>query len=53
MSSDSRPLALVTGGCRRLGAAVAAALAGAGYDLALHGSHDAEPEPVLAETTTE
>jgi len=44
----SRPLALVTGGCRRLGAAVAAALADAGYDLALHGSHDAEPEPALA-----
>ncbi|MDP1025932.1 SDR family oxidoreductase [Sphingomonas sp. KR1UV-12] len=42
-----RPLALVTGGCRRLGASIAAMLAGAGYDLALHGSHDAEPEPAL------
>ncbi|KQU56016.1 short-chain dehydrogenase [Sphingomonas sp. Leaf339] len=47
-----RPLALVTGGCRRLGAAIATALAGAGYDLALHGSHDADPEPSLAEALT-
>ncbi len=43
----ARRLALVTGGCRRLGAAIAAALAAAGYDLALHGSHDADPEPEL------
>nr|WP_233151087.1 SDR family oxidoreductase [Sphingomonas sp. BT553] len=42
-------MALVTGGCRRLGAAIAAALAGAGYDLALHGSHDADPAPSLAD----
>ncbi|MBD8545841.1 SDR family oxidoreductase [Sphingomonas sp. CFBP 8760] len=48
LRSRSRPLALVTGGCRRLGAAIAGALARAGYDLALHGSHDAEPEPALA-----
>jgi pteridine reductase len=36
----SRPLALVTGGMRRLGAAIAAKLAEVGYDLALssHGS---------------
>lgn len=45
----SRPLALVTGGHRRLGAGVARALARAGYDLAIHGSQDAEPEPGLAE----
>ncbi len=44
------PLALVTGGCRRLGAAIAARLAGAGYALALHGHHDAEPEAALAAT---
>jgi len=48
VSVTARRLALVTGGCRRLGAAVAAALARAGYDLALHGSHDADPEPALA-----
>ena len=44
-----RPLALVTGGCRRIGAAIAAALAGAGYDLALHSGHACDPEPPLAE----
>lgn len=34
------PLALVTGGHRRLGGRIAAGLAAAGYCLALHGSHD-------------
>lgn len=38
----------MTGGCRRLGAGIAAALAKAGYDLALHASRMAEPEPALA-----
>ncbi|KPF89828.1 SDR family oxidoreductase [Novosphingobium sp. AAP93] len=41
----ARPLALVTGGWRRIGAAIASALAHAGYDLALHAhsfaTHDA------------
>ena len=46
---SAAPLALVTGGCRRLGAAIAARLARAGYALALHGHHDATPEPALAE----
>jgi len=43
------PLALVTGGCRRLGASIAARLACAGYALALHGHHDATPDAEFAE----
>lgn len=45
----ARPLALVTGGHRRLGAYIAAALVRGGYGVAIHGSHDAEPEPWLAD----
>jgi NAD(P)-dependent dehydrogenase (short-subunit alcohol dehydrogenase family) len=41
---SGRRLALVTGGHRRLGAAIATALAAAGYALAIHGSHDVELE---------
>lgn len=41
------PLALVTGGVRRVGAAIAAKLAKAGYALALHGHSDAEPDDDL------
>ncbi|MEM8696962.1 MAG: SDR family oxidoreductase [Pseudomonadota bacterium] len=40
-------LAVVTGGCRRLGAAIAARLAAEGYALALHASREAEPDPDL------
>lgn len=40
-------LALVTGGCRRLGAAISGRLAEAGWSLALHARHDPEPEPAL------
>ena len=44
-----RPLALVTGGHRRLGATIARMLAAARYDVAIHGSQDAEPEAGLAD----
>ncbi|MHA6723683.1 SDR family oxidoreductase [Sphingomonas sp. RS2018] len=42
-------LALVTGSCRRLGAHIAARLAGEGYDIALHRGHPGEPEDWLVE----
>ena len=48
----SRPLALVTGGCRRLGAAICVALAKAGYDLAVHSSPSSAPETGLGEQLT-
>ena len=42
-------LALVTGGHRRLGAAISARLARAGWSLAIHGAQDAEPDDALAD----
>jgi len=41
-------LALVTGGHRRLGAAISARLARDGWTLALHGARDATPDNALA-----
>ena len=41
-------LALVTGGHRRLGGIIAAALARAGHSLAIHGSHDTRLDSHLA-----
>lgn len=46
--APERPLALVTGGMQRIGAAIAAALAQAGYDLALHKRRPVELDPALA-----
>ena len=43
-----RPLALITGGMRRLGAAIAMKLAGEGYDLALSTHVEGDMEPALA-----
>ncbi|WP_321327320.1 SDR family oxidoreductase [uncultured Parasphingorhabdus sp.] len=45
----TRPLALVTGGVKRVGAAIAMRLAECGYALALHGNSDAVPEQELSE----
>lgn len=50
---SSVPLAIVTGGKRRLGAAIAARLARAGYTLALVSHLDKEPEAPLLAVLTE
>lgn len=47
--SAPRPLALVTGGMHRIGAVIAARLADAGYDLALHCRTDNHPDAALVE----
>jgi NAD(P)-dependent dehydrogenase (short-subunit alcohol dehydrogenase family) len=44
----AKPLAIVTGGKRRLGAEIASTLAGAGYALALVSHFDKPPEAALA-----
>lgn len=48
--SGAAPLALVTGGLHRLGAAISARLAEAGYRLALHCRSDNPADPTLVET---
>ena len=50
---SARPLAIVTGGWRRVGAAIARALAADGWDLALHAHHaDAFDEALAGELAT-
>jgi len=53
VTAETAPLALVTGGHRRLGARIAMQLASAGYALAIHGRNDVEPHPFLAERLAE
>lgn len=53
MTANTAPLALVTGGHRRLGARIAMHLASAGYVLAIHARNDIEPHPFLAERLAE
>lgn len=53
MTAARAPLALITGGHRRLGARIAMRLARAGYALAIHGRHDAQPHPFLADCLAE
>ena len=49
MNASSRPVALVTGAARRLGAAIARGLHAAGYDLALHYRSSAADMQALAD----
>ncbi len=46
----TRPLALVTGSYRRLGAHLAGRLAQAGWDIALHATRDGEPDAAALAT---
>lgn len=46
-------LALVTGGCHRLGAAISGRLAENGWTLALHARYDPDPDPALLARLTQ
>jgi len=46
--NNARPVALVTGSARRIGAAIARALHAAGYDLVLHCRHSRDEADALA-----
>jgi pteridine reductase len=48
-ASHTRPVALITGASRRVGAVVARTLHGAGYDLALHYRHSSDEAKALAD----
>jgi len=47
-TADTRPVALITGAGRRVGAVVARTLHAAGYDLALHYRHSSDEAQALA-----
>ncbi|OZB65193.1 MAG: pteridine reductase, partial [Lysobacterales bacterium 13-68-4] len=47
-STHPRPVALITGGGRRVGAVIARSLHAAGYDLVLHYRHSADAAEALA-----
>ena len=47
---EERPVALVTGAARRIGAAIAARLHAAGYDVALHCRHSRDELDALIAT---
>lgn len=51
--SIAPPLALITGGCRRVGAIIAGHMARNGYALALHGHSDTNPDHALMKTLHE
>jgi pteridine reductase len=48
-SSHPRPVAMITGGAKRVGAVIARTLHAAGYDLALHARHSINEAKALAD----